>query len=414
MKSNKGRIFLLILILTVAGFAVGGIFAFISPSHGIKDVSGRDVKDTSSEKLDSSGSNGEELQSDALKSDVLKEVTTEKEPLSIVAVGDIMLGRGVGSRLDKQSAGYTYAFEKVTDLLKQGDVIFGNLEGPITDKTHSLTALSKSNKNGKFVLKGSVKSFETLKYAGFNMLSLANNHILDYYHEGLFDTMKIFEENGIAFSGAGKNLEDARKPAVIEKKGLKIGLLSYTDYAHIVYEGNPKISFAAAEDRAGVVPRKYEYIREDVARAQGKFDILMVSLHWGVEESFDILPEQIELAHDLIDSGVDVILGHHPHQFQGMEIYKGKPIFYSLGNFIFDQNDPENQESFIVNMQFNGTELSAMSAIPVRTIDKTQVIPVYGDEAKELLKREVELSSKLDTNFKIENDKLVLSDIANF
>ena len=118
------------------------------------------------------------------------------------------------------------------------------------------------------------------------------------------------------------------------------------------------------------------------------------------------MPEQREFAYNLIDNGVDVILGHHPHQFQGIEIYKGKPIFYSLGNFIFDQNDPENQEAFIVTLDYKGTELVGVEALPVRTIGKIQVVPQKGDEAKSILEREKNLCDKLDTKCFIKDDKL--------
>lgn len=335
------------------------------------------------------------------KSEKGAEVKTKSEPLRIVAVGDIMLGRGVGMRLEKQNKGYTYPFERVSGILKKGDVIFGNLEAPITDRTHCLDT------KYKFVLRNKVKAFEGLKYAGFNLLSLANNHILDYYAEGLNDTIDMLEEHGISYSGAGKNLDEARKPAVVEKKGVKIGMLSYTDMAKLMYKGNPPISFAACIDSGGVAPMEYDYIREDIKKIRDNVDILIVSLHWGVEESFDVLPEQVEFAHNLLDQGADIILGHHPHQFQGIEIYNGKPVFYSLGNFIFDQNDPENQESFIINMEYNGKRLSALTAIPVRTIDKTQVVPVMGQDAADLLKRQVELSSRLNSKGRIEDDRIV-------
>lgn len=319
----------------------------------------------------------------------------------IAAVGDIMLGRGVGMRLDNEGKGYIYPFEKVAGILKENDVIFGNLECPMTGRTECL------DKNYKYVLKSEVKAIASIEYAGFNLLSLANNHILDYYEAGLFDTMDILKARGIAFSGAGKNLAEARKPAIIEKKGLKIALLSYTDMAEYIYKGNPSISFAAGEDKAGVAPRKAEYIFEDVEKIKDSVDILIVSLHWGIEESFIIAPEQIELAHTLIDMGVDVILGHHPHQFQGIEIYKGKPIAYSLGNFIFDQNDPENQEAFIVIMEFTGSELISMSALPVRTIGKTQVVPQSAEEAYGMMERQAGLSAKLGTTCRISGDRIV-------
>jgi poly-gamma-glutamate synthesis protein (capsule biosynthesis protein) len=246
-----------------------------------------------------------------------------------------------------------------------------------------------------------------LSYAGFNLVSLENNHILDYYEKGLFDTFEILNKGGIKYSGVGKSLQEARKPTIIERKGIKTGLLSYTDMAGITYLGNPSISFGAGSEKAGVIPLDLSLIKEDVAKARDEVDILIVSLHWGIEESFEVSREQVEMAHEILDGGADIILGHHPHQFQGIEIYKGKPIFYSLGNFIFDQNDPENQQSFIINMEFTERKLGKLTAIPVETVEKTQVVPQTGESAQEIIKREIELSSKLNTGCRAEGDILV-------
>jgi len=114
--------------------------------------------------------------------------------------------------------------------------VFGNLEEPITSSTHSLTGIKEG---GKYVLKNDVEAIEGIKYAGFNLMNLANNHILDYYERGLFDTMDILDKNGIKYAGAGRNLEEARKPAIMEVKSMKVGMLAYTDMAEIVYKGNP-------------------------------------------------------------------------------------------------------------------------------------------------------------------------------
>lgn len=330
----------------------------------------------------------------------------KEEEFEIVAVGDILLGRGVGMRLKNGNKDYIYPFLEVRNILKNGDVVFCNLEESITASTHSLTGIKDG---GKYVLKNDVEAIEGLKYAGFNLMNLANNHILDYYERGLLDTMEILDKNGIKYAGAGRNLDEARKPAIIEAKGVKVGMLAYTDMAEIVYKGNPNYKFAAGQDKPGVAPRPLKFdesLQKDIRQVRDEVDILIVSLHWGVEESFEVLSNQREFAYNLIDNGVDVILGHHPHQFQGIEIYKGKPIFYSLGNFIFDQNDPENQESFIITLDYRGNKLAGIEAIPVRTIGKIQVVPQKGVDAKSILEREKNLCSKLDTNCFIKDDKL--------
>lgn len=320
--------------------------------------------------------------------------------LRIMAAGDIMLGRGVGMRLQKAGS-YEKAFERVSSVFSLGDIVFANLETPFTAGTHGL------NKKGKIVLKANPDSVSALTSAGIDIVSLSNNHMLDYYEKGLFDTMELLDQKGISHVGGGKNIEEAREPVIIERNGLKVGFLAYTDMAELIFAGEPYLSFAAGPEKSGVVPRKYETIREDIQKVRDQVDLLAVSLHWGIEESFKIPPEQVEFAHSLIDDGADIILGHHPHQFQGIEMYKGKPIFYSLGNFLFDQNDPENMESFIVDMKYRGTELVECTALPVRILDKSYVEIQTGENAENILKRQTELCQKLGTEPVTENDRLV-------
>lgn len=323
--------------------------------------------------------------------------------LSFLAVGDIMLGRNVGKKLEKAAGGYDYAFGGVSDILKKGDIVFANLEDPITSSAHGLDSKKK------IVLKAKPEAVEALKSGGFNLLSIANNHMLDYYDTGLFDTMTLLGKNGIAFAGGGKDLDEARKPVILEKKGLKIGLLCYTDMAQIRYAGNPSISFAADSDKAGLAPRELESIKEDIAKLRGSVDILAVSLHWGVEDTFTPTPEQVDFARKLVDAGADLILGHHPHRFQGIEIYKGKPIIYSMGNFMFDQNDSEGMESFILDMEYAGNRLESFTATPVRIMDKSHVEVQKGADAQNILTREVGLCEKLGTDAETENDTLVFN-----
>jgi len=338
------------------------------------------------------------------KVNINTENTPVKETLKIVAVGDINLGRGVKAWVEKQEKRYIYPFEEVVDILKRNDVIFGNLEEPITASTKGLAGIDEG---GKYVLKNDPEAINGIIYAGFNLLSLANNHILDYYEKGLLDTMEILDRNNIAYAGAGKNLEEARNPAVLEKKGQKIGMLAYTDMAEVVYKGDPPLMFLAGEETCGVAPTRKEYILEDIKKYRNSFDILIVSMHWGVEYSYEPTESQVALAHEIIDRGADIIIGHHTHRCQGVEIYKGKPIFYSLGNFLFDQNNPLNQESFIFEMEMEDKKLTALSGIPFKVINKSRIVPAKGAEAKEMLEREKILSEKLNSVCRIEDDKII-------
>ena len=320
--------------------------------------------------------------------------------LHIIAVGDIMLGRGVGDSLKANGFGFLHLFTEIFDCFKNADILFGNLEQPITSLEKSL------DKNFKYILKSVPEAIQGIQYAGFNMLSLANNHMMDYYWEGLDDTITILDDSDISHAGAGRDLIDARKPAIIEKKGLKIALLAYTDMAYVEYRGNPPLYFAADIHKPGVAPLRLELIQEDIQKVQEQVDIIILSLHWGEEDSFRISERQKKLTHELSDAGADIILGHHPHWFQGIEFYNGKPIVYSLGNFIFDQPSPESKESFILNFAYQDTDLTGITAIPIKTVNQIRVIPQKGDEAKKMLKRQQRLSEELGTKTTIQGDIL--------
>lgn len=324
--------------------------------------------------------------------------------LRIIAVGDILLGRGVSSRIKRLNKTYASAFEDVVDILKKGDVVFGNLEEPITDRTR---CLASHTEGGKFIIKNPVESFEALRFAGFNLFNLASNHTLDYYEEGLRDTIAILDRNGIVHAGAGENLDQARKAGIIEKNGLTIGLLGYTDWAELLFKGDPGITFAATADKPGVAPMNMELIKEDIRNLRNKVDVLIISLHWGVEGSSRPTPDQVVFAHELIDSGADIILGHHPHRFQGIELYRDKPIVYSLGNFLFDQNDPLSRESFIVDIELEKGKLKRLSAVPVTIADKIRVVRTTGPEASIQLNRLISLSGKLNSTGTLGKDCVV-------
>jgi poly-gamma-glutamate capsule biosynthesis protein CapA/YwtB (metallophosphatase superfamily) len=330
--------------------------------------------------------------------------TNKSNSLKIVAVGDILLGRSVRKNLLLQPSKYLYPFAKVADNLKKGDIVFGNLEESITDSPKGLTGIKQG---GKYVLKNDVGAMEGLKYAGFNLFSLANNHILDYYEKGLYDTIDILNKNNIAFTGAGKNLEEARKLVVVEKNGVKIGLLAYTDMANVTYKGNPPLRFLASDKNSGVSPTKIDYIKEDIAKARPQVDLLMVSLHWGIEYTYEPTAKQVEMAHEIMDMGADILLGHHTHRFQSIEIYKDKPIFYSLGNFIFDQNDPENQQGFMMEMEYKNKKLTYLAGTPFKIVNRSQIVPQSGTDAAAMVNREIGLCKKMNTESSLENDKII-------
>lgn len=415
MRAVRTMTIIAFVLLAAVGITIA--FLYFSDAYGDRQASadaadpGQDpagAQDPSEEtqSLQNNGiqdaSDGTERRHEDGQTPEITDGSTEKEEpgLRFIAVGDIMLGRGVEYWIRKNGS-YEMAFGKIKHLLDEGDVVFGNLECPLTSGTKGL------DKNRKIVLKGDPESVTALTSAGFNLLSLSNNHIMDYYEKGLFDTMELLDQNGIVHAGGGRNIDEARKPAIIEKNGMKIGLLAYTDMAEIVFAGNPYLSFAAGPEKSGVAPRDYDLIKEDMDKAKEQVDLLAISLHWGIEDSFRVAPEQVEFARRLIDDGADIILGHHPHQFQGIEIYNGKPILYSLGNILFDQNQSENMESFIVDMKYKGTELTELTAVPVRILKKSYVEIQTGKDAESIIKRQIKLCSEFGTEPAAENDILV-------
>lgn len=396
MKPFQKVFVLLIIILLVIV-----VFGYIT------GISGRLLQNMTAFLPMSTDASENEISSTTIEAKATPEPTPVPTPqptaapiLRLIAVGDIMMGRSVGKRLEDSPNGYDAAFINVSDILNSGDVTFANLEAPMTTNLHSLS------KNNKIILKCSPDCIGAIKSAGFDILSLANNHMMDYYDNGLFDTIGLLDKNGIGHSGAGSNLDDARKPVILEKNGVKIGFISYTDMAY-TYPGNPSINYSADDDRAGLAPRRYELIKEDIDKLRPNVDLVAVSLHWGVEETFKITPEMVDFAHKLIDDGADMILGHHPHQFQGIEVYKQKPIIYSMGNFIFDQNDPENMETFIMDINFERNVIKSISAIPVRILNKSRAVKQKPEEANDFIKREIALCNELGTVCKLENDRLI-------
>lgn len=293
------------------------------------------------------------------------------KPIHIIAAGDILLDRGVGRYLEER--GYDYPYDGIKDEIIKGDIAIANLECPLTDSGNAIY------KRPELIFKGSKLNGAALKGAGFDILSLANNHTMDQGREGLIDTVKVLESYGIRPLGAGMTRDEARKPVFIEKRRRKIGFLGYCDF--------PPEGYIYDEDKADVARADMKSLGEEVRAARENCDFLVVSFHWGKE--FDCYPgdRQREMAHAVIENGADLIIGHHPHVLQGVEEYKGKLIFYSLGNFVFDSQLPKGtDESVIIDITVDRGELRGARIIPFRIEDCRPVI-AQGQAAKLILER---------------------------
>lgn len=240
----------------------------------------------------------------------------------IVSVGDTMLGGAALPLIERD--GWDAPFGGVRELMGRGDLLLGNLEGPITEHDERLMP------ERKWAYKQDPCTADVFAQLGFDAFHLANNHVIDYGATGLLDTLGALDRVGIRHFGAGANDQVAGEGIVVEKDGLRVGLIGWMQSYSAVNDGG---GYATA-DRPGVAKWNRSQVRASLARLRERCDLLIASVHWG-RNYRPITGTQLIRARNLIDWGADVVNGHHPHVPHGIEIHRGKPIVYSLGNFVF-------------------------------------------------------------------------------
>lgn len=263
----------------------------------------------------------------------------ETDTIKLVFAGDIMLDEGPGRLID--AGGDPLA--PFANILQEADYRIANLECPIATEGAAF-----DNKVFSFRAKPSV--LPILKNR-FDAVSLANNHSGDYGHEGFNETMRHLDHAGIAWFGGGRNLSAAHKPLWIERKGIKIAVLGYNEF-------KPR-AFEAGANWPGIAWSEDDQVITDIraAKAAGA-DLIIPFMHWGWEKESKPSQRQRALAHKMIDEGATLVIGGHPHETQGVETYQGKPIIYSLGNFVFDGFDyPAAQRGWLLRLQLDKSGL---------------------------------------------------------
>ena len=290
------------------------------------------------------------------------ELATREPEITLFAVGDIMLSRMVGQKMVKYD-NYDYPFKNVTDIISLADIAIANLESPINPGAPVVT--------GSFNFRADPEVAEALKKAGFDALGLANNHILNQGQKGLENTVKYLAEQDIKYFGLANNSSDLETPiAIIEKKGKKFAFLAYAygpDY------------YAAGKNSMGMIILDDKRLKQDLNQIKDQVDFIVVTMHDGIEYEHTSSKHQQDFAHLAIDLGADLVIGHHPHVVQEMEIYNGKYIFYSLGNFIFDQMWSEaTREGLAVKFTIHKEEVIDIEYYPVMNEDYSQ--PRFADD----------------------------------
>ncbi|PIP24551.1 MAG: hypothetical protein COX35_00035 [Candidatus Nealsonbacteria bacterium CG23_combo_of_CG06-09_8_20_14_all_37_18] len=253
----------------------------------------------------------------------------EEQPIKIILVGDIMLDRGVEYMVEKEGKGdFRFPFIKIADYLKGADIVFGNLEGVISDKGIKVGSI--------YSFRANPKAIEGLIFAGFNVLSLANNHAFDYGREALEGCLAKLSNAGISYVGAGFTEKEAYSPFIKEIGDTKIGFLTYTNLGPETWRASGENSGIALVNQENL-----SLAKQQIKEAKKQVDILIVSLHSGEEYQKEPTQFQIEFSEMAIDAGANLTVGHHSHIVQPNEKYGNGYIFYSLGNFIFDQDFSE-------------------------------------------------------------------------
>lgn len=267
----------------------------------------------------------------------------------LAAVGDINLDGPVG-RLIKANGPAHVVSEAKADLIS-ADLTVGNLECPVS------TRGTKLGKTWNF--RAAPKSLAALKEAGIDLVTVANNHAYDYGREAFLDTLAHLKKAKIAWVGGGEDRNEAEAVRVVNLKGIKVGFVGLTST-------NPSEGWAK-NGRPGVAYSDFTRVPGIVARAKAQSDVLIVQFHGGTELAHDPNEIQKNVAHASIDAGADLFLGHHPHVLQPVEVYKGKAIAYSLGNFLFVSPSTSTHATVIARAELTKKGVKTLEFVPYDT-----------------------------------------------
>lgn len=266
---------------------------------------------------------------------------------TLLFAGDVMLSRSVGDKMTRIND-WRWPFLKIADSTSKADLFFGNLEGPIS--------ASGKNVGSIYSFRADPRVIDGLKYAGFDVVSVANNHIGDWSQVAMEDTFNILKEGGIEYAGGGINDTEAYSAKIKEVNGVKFGFLGYTSVGAQYTE--------ADKEKAGIAWLDKETMRRDIESARKEADVVVASIHFGEEYQSTSNKYQQDIARSAIDAGASLVIGHHPHVVQEVEKYKDGYIAYSLGNFVFDQLfSKETMEGLMLKVVFDGKKIDSVEQI---------------------------------------------------
>ena len=276
--------------------------------------------------------------------------TSSSSSLTILFTGDVLLDRGIRNTAEHRGIGYL--FEEVTPIFREADAVVVNLECPLTD------TISPVNK--KYIFRGDARWAKDLRSVGITHAAMANNHTNDHGRRGLQATARHLADAGITPLGYGRNFSEQISPVLVEKDGISVALFNATT---LTIE-----NWCRLDDKPGIAQPTEDELLDEIGDFHSKHPDthIVVVLHWGVE--FQPYPtiRQRALAHRLSEAGVAAIIGHHPHVLQPIDTIGKMPVYYSIGNFVFDQKNPKSRESMIARLTFHGDGTLSADSISVR------------------------------------------------
>jgi poly-gamma-glutamate capsule biosynthesis protein CapA/YwtB (metallophosphatase superfamily) len=297
----------------------------------------------------------------------------KNESLQLVFAGDLMLDRGVRETIEKNNP--DYLFKDIRPIFKNSEIVVANLECVACDST--IEAINK-----KFTFRANPEWLSAVNTSGITHLTLANNHSFDYGYTGLKQTLTNLETYKLNSIGATLDSNACCLPTIIKKNGTEIVIFS----SSFLKQNN---SFVCNENASNLSNTIKTF------KKQNPSCVVFVCLHWGVEMEITPTKEQVSQAHFLIEAGADAIIGHHPHVVQSIELYNGKYIFYSLGNFVFDNNhSPENRGIF-AKFSFLKGKIQPIHIIPY-TIVKSKPKQMTQEESNSFMHDIDSISQTLD------------------
>ncbi len=311
--------------------------------------------------------------------------------LTVAAVGDLMMSSWIINVVRQE--GVDYPFDSTRTLLQKSDFAIANLEAPLSNTGEPF-------EGKKFTFKVPPEFVTGIKNAGIDVLNLANNHILDFGSEGLRNTIATLDSMKIYHIGAGANSDSACAPTIVDYFGVKIAFLGFS----MTFPEE----FWASDTACGTCyPYEMKFQRL-VQQCEQDADLTIVSFHWGAEKRTTPKEYQIYYAHKAIDLGADLVLGHHPHVLQGLELYKNRLIAYSLGNYVFASYSENARDSIVLQAMITPNGLLSARVFPITVYNADvnfQPQLLYGVDRTAVLQRLNDFSYDLNNGRNILNNE---------